>query len=81
MGDFGVSMKSAQYIFTFSTIGSCLNSFVAPIILKFLGTRRMMLLASVGLSVSQAAVAFTKELLQAQILLGILGGFFFNNFV
>ena len=41
----------------------------------------MMLLASVGLSVSQAAVAFTKELLQAQILLGILGGFFFNNFV
>ena len=41
----------------------------------------MMLLASVGLSVSQAAVAFTKELLQAQILLGIVGGFFFNNFV
>jgi len=81
MGDFGVSMKSAQYIFTFSTIGSCLNSFVAPVILKNLGTRRMMLLASVGLSVSQAAVVFTKELLEAQILLGIVGGFFFNNFV
>ena len=81
MGDFGVSMKSAQYIFTFSTIGSCMNSFVAPVILKNFGTRRMMLMASVGLSVSQAAVALTTNLLQAQILLGIVGGFFFNNFV
>lgn len=81
MADFGVSMNTAQYIFTFSTIGSCMNSFVAPVILRSLGTRRMMILASVGLSLSQAAVAFTRNLLEAQILLGIVGGFFFNKFV
>ena len=78
---FGVSMNTAAYIFTFTTIGSCVNSILAPIILVNLGTRRMMLLGAIGLSLSQAAVAFSRNILEVQILLGVFGGFFFNMFV
>ena len=74
-------MNTAAYIFTFTTIGSCVNSILAPIILVNLGTRRMMLLGAIGLSLSQAAVAFSRNILEVQILLGVFGGFFFNMFV
>ena len=73
-----VDLLSKYYLFRFT--GSMANILVAPLILKYAGSRRMMLLAAVGSSLGWGLAAIDGSLLQLQLILGLLLSFFENMF-
>lgn len=78
MGYYGVTLTAASFVFVLVTVGSCFNSIVAPFILSLLGSRKMMMLAAVGSTLSWIAASQLQSLMLVQVALGLVSSFFFN---
>lgn len=79
--EFEASLFGVSSIYYFFFGGSMLNVLLAPLVLKYCGSRLMLMIAALGSSCTWALAAyFAVDMLRTQLLLGLCLSYFQNMF-